>query len=452
MSDHLTTLCEKYPAVKDLLQEYGGEPLRVYLEQAGHKPLPSILPAEELLEEVRQTVEPLFGEQMAKETMELIERQRCISTANHHHMAFDWRLVQSALLYEQWLQLHGENGGVVPIFATANVTLKSTVYARGVIVYDCNLPEKMLRIPVFPCWKSCVMGMEGINRRRIEDFRKWLFKAKRADTISKGMFDAMSILCEEVLENKRVLQSGSFRLQTMLINDLLSQRYHLGRKVRHIWIDMETIASGLLLKDIQREDSIPYQILFCQKLRERILKKLDGVSGCWTTPSGGTHFFWGLDERAERFSLRLQEESGQWVLMGKNSAGEMMRFSLEASTLKGSLKAGKLFPSLFIVFLELYFLRDYTVMGGHFQPTYLQAMQKGMVEAFEELDVFSEETEILKQKESLTILGMAYLMRNRGNGQYFVSTSELWEEPLTQEEMKNGLETSLSKTYERGNL
>ena len=296
------------------------------------------------------------------------------------------------------------------------------------------------------------MGMEGINRRRIEDFRKWLFKAKRADTISKGMFDALSILCEEVLENKRVLQSGSFRLQTMLINDLLSQRYHLGRKVRHIWIDMETIASGLLLKDIQREDSIPYQILFCQKLRERILKKLNGVSGCWTTPSGGTHFFWGLDERAERFSLRLQEESGQWVLMGKNSAGEMMRFPLEASTLKGSLKAGKLFPSLFIVFLELYFLRDYTVMGGHFQPTYLQAMQKGMVEAFEELDVFSEETEILKQKESLTILGMAYLMRNRGNGQYFVSTSELWEEPLTREEMRNGLETSLSKTYEQGNL
>ena len=54
------------------------------------------------------------------------------------------------------------------------------------------------------------MGMEGINRRRIEDFRKWLFKAKRADTISKGMFDALSILCEEVLENKRVLNPVAF--------------------------------------------------------------------------------------------------------------------------------------------------------------------------------------------------------------------------------------------------
>lgn len=86
MSEHLTALCEKYPAVKALLQEYGGEPLRVYLEQVVHKPLPSILPAEELLEEVRQTVEPVFGEEMAKETMALIERQRCISTANHHHI------------------------------------------------------------------------------------------------------------------------------------------------------------------------------------------------------------------------------------------------------------------------------------------------------------------------------------------------------------------------------
>lgn len=120
--------------------------------------------------------------------------------------------------------------------------------------------------------------------------------------------------------------------------------------------------------------------------------------------------------------------------------------------MKESLKAGKLFPSLFIVFLELYFLRDYTVMGGHFQPAYLRAMRKGMVEAFEELCLFSEETEILRQKESLTILGMAYLMRDRGNGQYFVSTAELWEEPITREEMRNGLETSLSEAYEQSNL
>lgn len=117
--------------------------------------------------------------------------------------------------------------------------------------------------------------------------------------------------------------------------------------------------------------------------------------------------------------------------------------------MKEGLKAGKLFPSLFIVFLELYFLRDYTVMGGHFQPTYLRTMRKGMVEAFEELGIFSVETEIFRQKESLTILGIAYLMRNRGNGRYFVSTAEMWDEPLTQEEMRNGLETSLSETYEQ---
>lgn len=117
-----------------------------------------------------------------------------------------------------------------------------------------------------------------------------------------------------------------------------------------------------------------------------------------------------------------------------------------------SLNTGKIFPSLFLVFLELYFLRDYTVMGGHFQPTYLQEMRKGMVEAFEELGIFSEETDILRQKTSLTILGMAYLMRNRGNGRYFVSTAEMWEEPLTQEEMRTGLETSLWETYEQSNL
>ena len=103
---------------------------------------------------------------------------------------------------------------------------------------------------------------------------------------------------------------------------------------------------------------------------------------------------------------------------------------------------------MFLDFLELYFLRDFTVFGGYYQPTYLQKMQAGMIRALETLDMFPGEAEIIGQKTSHITLGPTFLLRDRGDGPYFVSTAELLEEPISTAELEEALEMSVLDSYE----
>lgn len=116
-------------------------------------------------------------------------------------------------------------------------------------------------------------------------------------------------------------------------------------------------------------------MLFRRELRASLLRELDGVSGCWTGNTGGTHFFWGLDRRAALFPLRLRESAGAAALAGQNSLGEAVTVPLTPRALTERLRDGSLLPGLFLCFLEAHFLRDFTVFGGFYQPAYLAEMR-----------------------------------------------------------------------------
>ena len=177
------------------------------------------------------------------------------------------------------------------------------------------------------------------------------------------------------------------------------------------------------------------------------MTRLDGVSGCWTGTSAGTHFFWGLDSRGVLFSMHLKIEQNRTLLTGTDSAGSTVTIPFDAETICHHLKHRTLFPSLLLDFLELYFLRNYTVFGGYYQPAYLKHMQEGIVGSLEALNIFHEEAEIIRQKTSYTTLGPTYLIRDRGDGPYRVSTAELLEEPVPTQELEERLEMSLTDSY-----
>lgn len=58
MTEQMTALAENYPAAAELLRRHGGETLLTYLGQLHHRPLPDILPSEDLLTEVRDYFTP----------------------------------------------------------------------------------------------------------------------------------------------------------------------------------------------------------------------------------------------------------------------------------------------------------------------------------------------------------------------------------------------------------
>lgn len=449
MNEYIANLRRCFPAIDDLLRQYGDDSIADYLGRIGHRELPEILPSVDLLDAVRVYLGPVFGEETADQAASLLNRQRCLSTACHHHLAFDYSFVQDNLLYEQWLRKNGEQEGIVPIFAVSNVNLKNVVYPRGIVIYDCCLPEKRLRLPLFPLKMkhTCVAGIDRVCPSMVQSAQERLFKEKKNGTIRPAMFRSISEFDEDILLSDAAQSCSSYREQTTIVNSLLSQRYFTDRNPRYLWLDFEAIVSQLLQKDLQQADSIPNRMLFQPELREHLMVQLDGISGCWTGTSAGTHFFWGLDDHAVLFSMRLEIIGGETLLTGTDSTGCTVSIPFAADPICAHLKQRTLLPSMFLDFLETYFLRNYTVFGGYYQPTYLKQMQEGIVNTFRSLKIFQAEAEIIQKKVSYSTLGPTYLIRDRGDGPYRVSTAELLEQPLSTPELEEKLRMPLMDSY-----
>lgn len=447
MNEHIAELSRKYPAAAELLARHGDKTLRAYLGQLRHRPSPDILPSEDLLEAVQDYFTPFFGAKTAKECAAILRRSRCMTTANHHHPAFEYMTVQDTILCDQWLRLQGERGEVVPVMACANLNLTSTLYPRGMVVYDCTLPEGRLRLPLYS-WKlrrPCVAAIGGITPEMVDNVLKRLPQEVRQGSITARMGDTLERFCREVLLSDQVQRYNTLRQQTTAINAMLSQRYFTDRCPQYLWMPMETITARLLARDLRREGGILHQMLFREGLRTALLRELDGVAGCWEGNTGGTHFFWGLDSRGIRFPLRLWEEAGKTVLAGCSSLGEDVRVPFTPRALAEGMREQTLLPGMFLCFLEMHFLRDFTVFGGYYQPTYLAQMRRGMVRAMRELGGFDEEAAVIEAKRSDMTLGLIYLLRSHGAGLFPVSTAELMERPVSTAEIEERLEMPVSE-------
>lgn len=447
MNEHIAELSRKYPAAAEMLARHGDKTLRAYLGQLRHRPSPDILPSEDLLEAVQDYFTPFFSAKTAKECAAILRRSRCMTTANHHHPAFEYMTVQDTILCDQWLRLQGETGEVVPVVACANLSLTSTLYPRGMVVYDCTLPEGRLRLPLYS-WKlrrPCVAAIGGIVPEMVDNVLKRLPQEVRQGSITARMGDTLERFCREVLLSEEVQRYDTLREQTTVINDMISQRYFTDRRPRYIWMPMETITARLLARDLRREGGILHQMLFREGLRTALLRELDGVAGCWEGNTGGTHFFWGLDSRGIRFPLRLWEEAGKTVLAGCSSLGEDVRVPFTPRALAEGMREQTLLPGMFLCFLEMHFLRDFTVFGGYYQPTYLAQMRRGMVQAMRELGGFDEEAAVIEAKRSDMTLGLIYLLRSHGAGLFPVSTAELMERPVSTAEIEERLEMPVSE-------
>lgn len=447
MNEHIAELSRKYPAAAELLARHGDKTLRAYLGQLRHRPSPDILPSEDLLAAIQDYFTPFFGAKTAKECAAILRRSRCMTTANHHHPAFEYMTVQDTILCDQWLRLQGEQGAVVPVMACANLNLTSTLYPRGMVVYDCTLPEGRLRLPLYS-WKlkrPCVAAIGGITPEMVDNVLKRLPQETRQGSIMPEMAAALERCCREVLLSEQVQRYDTLRQQTTAINAMLSQRYFTDRCPQYLWMPMETITARLLARDLRREGGILHQMLFREGLRTALLRELDGVAGCWEGNTGGTHFFWGLDSRGIRFPLRLWEEAGKTVLAGCSSLGEDVRVPFTPRALAEGMREQTLLPGMFLCFLEMHFLRDFTVFGGYYQPTYLAQMRRGMVRAMRELGGFDEEAAVIEAKRSDMTLGLIYLLRSHGAGLFPVSTAELMERPVSTAEIEERLEMPVSE-------
>ena len=253
MTEQMTALAENYPAAAELLRRHGGETLLTYLGQLHHRPLPDILPSEDLLTEVRDYFTPFFGAETAGECADVLRRRRCLSTANHHHPAFEYMTVQDTILCDRWLRTQGETGAVVPFLSCANPRLDNNVYPRGMLVYDCTAPGGCLRLPFYPfkLRHACVAAVEGISPDMVDNALDRLRQEMRRGSCSLRTADALERFCREVLLSDRVQRCGTLREQTTVINAMLSQRYFTDRAPQSI-TSVSPLCSATARKSVLR--------------------------------------------------------------------------------------------------------------------------------------------------------------------------------------------------------
>ena len=143
--------------------------------------------------------------------------------------------------------------------------------------------------------------------------------------------------------------------------------------------------------------------------------------------------------------------AGAAALAGQNSLGGAVTVPLTPRALTERLRDGSLLQGLFLCFLEAHFLRDFTVFGGFYQPTYLAEMRRGLVCALRETGGYETEAAIIEAKRSAMTLGLIYLLRSRESGSFPVSTAELLEEPVSMLEIEASLQVSIAAALEHLN-
>ena len=170
----------------------------------------------------------------------------------------------------------------------------STTAPRREAACGCRFIRSSCATPAWPPW-------EGISPDMVDNALDRLRQEMRRGSCSLRTADALERFCREVLLSDRVQRCGTLREQTTVINAMLSQRYFTDRAPQYLWMPMETLTARLLERDFRTEAALTGQLLFRRELRAALLRALDGVSGCWTGNTSGTHFFWGLDRRAALF-------------------------------------------------------------------------------------------------------------------------------------------------------
>lgn len=135
-----------------------------------------------------------------------------------------------------------------------------------------------------------------------------------------------------------------------------------------------------LLPSILREENIISRSIFDSDFRAVVLKKFDGLTGCWDEQSKkGTHFFWFRNEKNEAERLFLVDN--QLV-----SEDKLKIINLDKDEIIDLVKKKEIIPNLFIIFGYVTYWCGLKPLVGYGSCNYLTRMKEAWLEALKGYD------------------------------------------------------------------
>jgi hypothetical protein len=364
------------PVVKRTLEQYGDLTVEEYLATQNQFSEQSFQPREDVAEVLYEHTQGLLGEEVARRTADEFLANPVVLTANHHGVDYFAQSVQGTLLFS-WRNINGKPATTIPVLACANVPLDNLTYPRGLILYPENT-DSPIKIPLFSNKhrRKMVSTVKGMATGDIELALKNLEKSDVCGDTKQ--------LAKQWIERyyAPVSDGPSYSDQSTIINHTIWADMNPDQSSDLVYLDLEAIASKLLLKDINDLNSLFGRLVFDKNVCRELYRTLSGHKNTWSDKiesddkyqpvNTGTFLFWGIDQKGKRFPLRYDASTHEIY-------GEKLRFSLESVSLLEHLSEGVLLPSVFTSFLLISLARGVTLLGGYYQADYLEYFKKGLL-------------------------------------------------------------------------
>jgi hypothetical protein len=413
--DYLARVCESLPVTGSVIRSFGHLQLSRYLEQLDAHSTASFQERHDLLQIVHRHAESLLGKPTADRVASQLACHPVVLTTNHHGVDFFSQAVQGSIFFALHKAGRHHAQGPAIVFSCGNIPLNASSYPRGLLVYHVGSAEQIndmpKRLPVFPnrLKRSLVTVVPPVSRDMLAKAGATATRMAKEGIISSRVLSALHTVLDQDYAAEAEGEPDGYSSQAVRINRRLFGRMFSGlhSAPEVVYLELEHIATELLLLDLAHSASLARLVLFHEPLRHEVIPGLDGERGCWHVMSllehlrndaggpctkrchgPGTVFFWGIDDRHKRVPLFLLEDKpGHSILLGRDDRGREWKTAYTPEAITQELVERRLTPSLFTCFLVLSLARGVTCVGGYFQGRYLAAMQRAVVDALRECNL-----------------------------------------------------------------
>ena len=359
-------------------------------------PKETIQTREDYINIVSEETSALLGSEIGEKMRIRLEKSSAITTAHHLAIDFTPSTVQGSIV----ASLMEDHDSVIPIFACGAVPADNVLHPLGpTIARERSNPTgnkteegkditKVSRIGfnvISRAYKhTAVSALPSFNESQVKGALTQLmgYDARKGEQILYKEQQALKKIYEEVYLNPNVLNKKTYSEQVTVANNLLFKML-FSEDLRNqipemVYLEDEKIVSRVLQQDLKNQDSLVYRILFDPKLRNIVVKKLNGVPGCWNLNNENetTFLFWGLDGKNNRLiKIGLAGTDNHLALTGAN----LEDIPFTPNGLSRALQDKRLIPATFMSFVTHVFARGMKAYGGYFQTDYLTQIKEGLI-------------------------------------------------------------------------
>ena len=392
-----------------LLARHESTKLREYVDQLGLRKTPGFQCHQDFIDEVSDHTRDTLGSELGTAIAEELRETPQVLTANHHGIDTFAQSTQSNLLFSLRNRDDGTATRTIPVLACGSVPLNNLTYPRGLLIYACtdsHGDSGIVKLPIFPdSYKRKLVSVAGPFTAEMLDRAR-----NRAKTMieNEKLIRPLESVLSTVLDDFHSIGQAfpSYGRQATIANHRLWRRLFRGRSCRSelVYIELESIASRLLERDLFDKSTICHQLMFDPGLRERLIKNLDGQRGCWqgeellqrcysseiagrvghpaSALRAGTMFFWGVDAKGRQVPLCVVESRKGTTaeLRGIDDSGFTWTIPFTPEDISRGLRDNQLLPSIFTSYLLISIARGIDCIGGYYQADYLPIMREAVIE------------------------------------------------------------------------